>query len=237
MTDGEALSCIRVEPEGEPRSERVILLHGGGTSGKERMLPIAQDFADAGFHAATFDFSGHGQSTGHTRHLTLERRFIQARSVIDELAPNGDPLMLIGFSMSGQTIADLFGHYGKRVSTIILGAPAAYAPEAWKLPFGDGTGEFTNILRTKRSWLNSGAFAQFSQFEGRAILVLPGQDNVIPPGVTFRIEAALRKKSQFCKFRLPEAGHMLGQWFSEHPVDRSRLVELRLSADPEREQA
>ncbi|MFJ3301894.1 alpha/beta fold hydrolase [Streptomyces sp. NPDC086549] len=53
-----------------------------------------------------FDFSGHGESTVALRELGLRRRFEQAVSVIDARAPAGEPLVLVGFSMSGQTATD-----------------------------------------------------------------------------------------------------------------------------------
>ncbi len=221
-TDGEELSCTSIAPQGAPRPNRVVIMHGAGTGSKQRNIPLARDFADVGHPTLAFDFSGHGQSTGQLSMLSLERRFIQARSVIDEFAPDG-PLTLVGFSMSGQTIADLMNHYGKRVTTIVLGAPAAYAPQAWKLPFGAG---FTEVLRTARSWEDSSVFATFGDYEGLALLVVPEFDGVIPPGVTFRVENALRRRAVFSRITFPGSPHALGLWLHDHPKDRARIVEM-----------
>ncbi|MFG2825311.1 alpha/beta hydrolase [Kitasatospora sp. NPDC048365] len=149
--DGEQLSCTTYTPAGEGRPERVVIMHGAGTGSKQRSLPLAEDFARAGFRSLAFDFSGHGRSTGRLDLLSLERRFLQARSVIEEFAPT-EPVTLVGFSMSVQTIADLVEYLGERVTTIVLGAPAAYSAKAWKVPFGSG---FTEIIRAPQSWRES----------------------------------------------------------------------------------
>jgi pimeloyl-ACP methyl ester carboxylesterase len=220
--DGEELSCTAYAPARNERPERVVIMHGAGTGSKQRSLPLAQDFAKAGFHSLAFDFSGHGQSTGRLELLSLERRFLQARSVVEEFAPDG-PVALVGFSMSGQTIADLVEHLGERVTTIVLGAPAAYGAEAWKVPFGSG---FTELIRAPHSWRESPVFDTYARYTGRAVLIVPDQDSVIPPGVTFRIEAALRKRATFDRLMFPGSQHTLGLWLAEHPDDRRRVVEL-----------
>ncbi|GAA2139079.1 hypothetical protein GCM10009760_20890 [Kitasatospora kazusensis] len=219
--DGEALSCTTFTPVGAVRPERVVIMHGAGAGSKQRNLPLAREFAEAGFHALAFDFSGHGQSTGELPALSLERRFVQARSVVAEFAPDG-PLVLVGFSMSGQTIADLVGELGPRVATVVLGAPAAYAAEAWKLPFGAG---FTEILRTPRSWAASPVFDTYAAFAGRAVLVVPEHDAVIPPEVTARIEAALAERAQLTRLTFPGSEHILGGWLADHPADRRQVVQ------------
>ncbi|WP_377273694.1 alpha/beta hydrolase [Peterkaempfera sp. SMS 1(5)a] len=227
LADGEELACVMVEPDDPIRPEHVVIMHGAGSGSKTRTLPLAETFAAAGHRAIAFDFSGHGASTGMLSELSLRRRFEQARSVIDH--HTGDaPLILVGFSMSGQTVADLTDHYRDRVGTICLCAPAAYAPDAWDVRFGDG---FTDLIRQPRSWTASRTFATFRAFAGRAVLALPEHDAVIPPGVTLRIEAALRTQARFQKFVFTEADHRLGLWLAEHPEDRRRLVDLCTSAE------
>ncbi|MFG2825310.1 hypothetical protein ACGFX4_38515 [Kitasatospora sp. NPDC048365] len=48
---------------------------------------------------------------------------------------------------------------------------------------------------------------------------------MIPPGVTFRIEAALRKRAVFDRLTFPGSQHTLGLWLAEHPDDRQRIVD------------
>ncbi|RZU37804.1 hypothetical protein EV284_2988 [Streptomyces sp. BK022] len=219
--DGERLSAVRAGTPGT--GPAAVLLHGAGTGTKERLLPLLSAFAERGRHALAFDFSGHGRSTGHLSELSLRRRFEQAVAVIDAHVGAG-PLVLVGFSMSGQTVADLVRHYGHRVASVGLCAPGVFAAAAWDEPFGDGTGPFTKILRTPDSWRNSPALPALRAFEGRAVLVTPGTDTVIPPEVTRAVEEALRARARYFRFALPYADHKLGLWFRDHPEDGRRLV-------------
>ena len=126
VSDGERLSGLSCGGAGPARAT-VVVLHGAGNAGKERLVPLLAEFAAHGCHALAFDFSGHGESTGLLRELSLRRRFEQAVSVIDARARVNGPLVLVGFSMSGQTVADLARHYGDRVAALGLCAPAVYA--------------------------------------------------------------------------------------------------------------
>ncbi|WP_155055025.1 alpha/beta fold hydrolase [Streptomyces blattellae] len=231
--DGELLRGIYGgDGDGGPDERAtVVLLHGAGVLGsKERLLPLLGEFVARGCHGIAFDFSGHGESTGELRELSLRRRFEQAVSVIDTRA--GGPLVLVGFSMSGQTVADLARHYGDRVVTLGLCAPAVYAAAAWDVPFGVGDGPFSTIIRTPDSWCASPALDALRAYEGRAVLAVPGTDAVIPPAVTEAVQDALATRAQFTRFDLPDADHMLGQWFREHADDRGRFVDAVLTPPP-----
>lgn len=233
--DGEHLSCATEFPPTPAQRDpapalTAVLLHGAGNGDKVRLAGLAADFAARGHRVLTFDFSGHGESSGRLRELSLERRFIQARAVIDELAPAGDDLALIGFSMSGQTVADLVAHYGSRVASIGLCAPAVYAAEAWTVPFGAG---FTEVIRTPDSWRRTSALDVFRSLSTRAVLALPGTDAVIPPAVTEAVAGALgASRAHFTRLVHPEADHQLGRWFADHAAPRGRFVDTVLRGTP-----
>ncbi|MFD5816986.1 alpha/beta hydrolase [Streptomyces sp. NPDC127038] len=269
--DGERLSCVgsRGDDAGDG-AVTAVLLHGAGNGSKERLLPLLGDFAARGCAGLAFDFSGHGESTGRLGELSLRLRFEQAVSVIDATVPADSPLILVGFSMSGQTATDLARHYGKRVVALVLCAPAVYAAEAWPLPFEDpkspdredkgpastdpagtgtqGTGpagdapdggprqetpaapsRFSRILRTPDSWRRTPALDVLRDYEGRAVLVVPASDAVIPPAVTRAVADALGTRADFTRLELPDADHFLGLWFRDHAEDRCRLVDLALT--------
>lgn len=223
--DGERLSGLSGGTgPGEPARATAVLLHGAGNGSKERLLPLLSEFAAHGCHALAFDFSGHGESTGLLPELSLRRRFEQAVSVIDAHARVDGPLVLVGFSMSGQTVADLVRHYGDRVAALGLCAPAVYAAQAWDVPFGAGDGRFSEIIRRPGSWRESPALDVLRGYEGRAVLAVPGTDEVIPPAVTEAVSAALVRRAQFTHWELPEAEHRLGLWFRDHPGDVREFV-------------
>ncbi|MFI9610380.1 alpha/beta hydrolase [Streptomyces sp. NPDC052023] len=130
--DGERLAGVTGGDPDAPAT--AVVLHGAGRSDKRRLLPLLREFVARGCGGLAFDFSGHGESTGELRELSLRRRFLQAVSVIDSRVPADRALILAGFSMSGQTVADLAAHYGDRVAALALCAPAVYAAEAWDVP-------------------------------------------------------------------------------------------------------
>ncbi|MFG2530858.1 alpha/beta hydrolase [Streptomyces sp. NPDC048516] len=207
-----------------------MVLHGAGTGDKTRHTALLTDFAARGHHALACDFSGHGNSTGQLGELSLQRRFLQARAVIDHCVPAGFGLALIGFSMSGQTVADLAAHYGSRVASIGLCAPAVYAADAWTVPFGAG---FTEIIRTPGSWRTSPAFEVFRSLSARAVLATPADDAVIPPAVTQAIASALgASRSRFTRFVHPGADHRLGSWFAANSAPRGRFATAVLRGTP-----
>ncbi|USQ87914.1 phosphotransferase [Streptomyces phaeoluteigriseus] len=226
---GERLSGVYGEGGGGPGAATAVVLHGAGRSSKERLLPLFGEFTAHGCHALALDFSGHGESSGALRELSLRRRFEQAQAVIDAYVPGDGPLVLVGFSMSGQTVADLTAHYGERVAALGLCAPAVYAGEAWDVPFGDGDGRFSTVIRTPGSWRAAPALDALRAYEGRAVLAVPGTDAVIPAEVTEAVQDALAARAQYARLELPRADHHLGAWLRDHPGDRRAFVRTVLT--------
>ncbi|GGX53086.1 alpha/beta hydrolase [Streptomyces minutiscleroticus] len=228
--DGERLSGVEAVPAGADgaRPATAVLLHGAGHGSKERLLPLLEEFAARGLRGLAFDFSGHGDSTGEQRGLSLRGRFEQAVSVVGARVPADGPLVVVGFSMSGQTVADLAGHFGSRVVALGLCAPAVYAAAAWSLPFGTGDGPFSTLIRTPGSWRDSPALDALRRYTGRAVLAVPGTDEVIPPEVTGAVAAALTEGADFARLDLPDAGHQVGLWLQQHAADRRRFVDAVL---------
>ncbi|MEV7732869.1 alpha/beta fold hydrolase [Streptomyces sp. NPDC088921] len=224
--DGERLNGVY---GGDPSGATVVVLHGAGAGSMERLRPLVREFVAHGCRGVAFDFSGHGESTGKLGELSLRRRFEQAVSVIDEYAGVDGPLVLVGFSMSGQTVADLVRHYGGRVAALGLCAPAVYAAEAWDVPFEQGDGRFSGIIRRPDSWREAPALQVLRAYEGRAVLAVPGTDTVIPPAVTEAVQDALAARAQYTRFDLPDAQHQLGLWFRDHGEDRREFVEAVLT--------
>ncbi|WP_432096461.1 alpha/beta hydrolase [Streptomyces sp. bgisy100] len=225
--DGELLDGVESRPSGPESPSAVVLLHGAGTSDKARLTGLMADFSARGHRALAFDFSGHGSSSGTLPELSLRRRFTQAETVIGRQVPAGHDLVLIGFSMSGQTVADLARHYGRRVTAIGLCAPAVYARRAWSVRFDAG---FTDIIRTPDSWRDSTALDTFRTFPARAVLAVPAVDAVIPPAVTGAVAEALAARSCFTHLTFPDADHQLALWFRDHAGHRRRFVDAVLAS-------
>ena len=211
-------------------SPTVVLLHGAGNGTKDRLVPLLRECVGRGLRGLAFDFSGHGASTGRLAELSLRRRYEQAAAVVEERVPDGSPLVLAGFSMSGQTLADLAGRFGSRVTALGLCAPAVYAAEAWDVPFGEGDGRFSEIIRRPDGWRDAPALAALAAFEGRAVLAVPGADEVIPPAVTEAVADALARRARpLVRLTFPDAGHRLGDWLHTHADDRARFLDALLA--------
>ncbi|MEV7994945.1 alpha/beta hydrolase [Streptomyces sp. NPDC086077] len=227
--DGERLGAVA---GGDPDAPvAAVVMHGAGRSDKERLLPLLGEFVARGCRGVAFDFSGHGESTGELRESSLRRRFDQAVAVIDARVPADRALILVGFSMSGQTVADLAAHYGDRVTALGLCAPAVYAAEAWDVPFGTGDGPFSALIRRPGSWRGSPALDALRAYRGRAVLAVPGTDAVIPAAVTEAVHDALSCRTRYTRFELPAADHSLGLWFRAHGDDRRAFVTALLSEE------
>ncbi|MEU6383104.1 hypothetical protein ABZ847_06005 [Streptomyces bauhiniae] len=73
------------------------------------------------------------------------------------------------------------------------------------------------------------ALLALRDFAGRAVLVTPGTDTVIPAEVTNAVEEALCTRAQYSRLELPDADHKLGLWFRDHPEDGRRLAAALLA--------
>ncbi|MFD4527617.1 alpha/beta hydrolase [Streptomyces sp. NPDC058470] len=218
--DGEILSAI--EYKNDRSATAHVILQGAGNATKERYSALAQDLQARGSRVLLFDFSGHGQSSGSICDLTLKRRHDQALGVIEAVLPDRPKLSIVGFSMSGQTVADLTVSLASDINSIGLCSPAIYAKSAWNVPF---TNEFSEIIRRDGSWTDSSALDAFGKYTGHAVLAVPDKDSVVPPSVTKVVREALSAESVLTDLVFPGADHRLGRWFERNAADRRTLVE------------
>ncbi|WP_441248613.1 alpha/beta hydrolase [Kitasatospora sp. McL0602] len=223
--DGEKLACTVGQPALPPAGLSAVVLHGAGAADQHVHAQLARLLAERGCRSISLDFSGHGVSSGELRELSLRRRFDQACAVVEEFAGDTDQLVLVGASMSGQTVADLLARYGTRVVAVGLLAPAVYSRRAWDLPFGGG---FTEVIRTPQAWRDSAALDAYAAFAGRAVLAVPAEDHVIPPAVNESLARALSTRADFTHLVLPEATHHLGRYFRAYPAECAQVADLLL---------
>jgi len=220
--DGERLRGVRW---GDPASPAVVFLHGAGESNVERLEPFAYEVVSAGFSGWSFDFSGHGKSTGVLSDLSLQRRQAQALALAALVAEHSSIVGLCGSSMSGQTVSDISNRLDPRA--VCLVCPAAYAADASSVQFGAG---FTELIRRPRSWATSLAYGEIASFLGGVVLVTAGRDAVIPDGVTERYLAAGRNRTAgFAHVHFENAPHTLGQWMKNNEADRVRAAQAFIS--------
>jgi hypothetical protein len=178
-----------------------FVLHGAGTSSRQRFLRLRKALNAAGLPSASFDFIGHGDTGGDLLGSTLEARTEQAAAVIHH--GGREPLCLIGASMSGHTAVRLTRRF--TVATLVLLVPAVYAAKAYRLPFGPG---FSAAIRAPGSWRESEAFGILGAFRGSLLVIAAERDAVIPPEVAGRVyDAAANARSRRLHI-VPGSGHL-----------------------------
>ena len=155
----------------------IFFLHGAGRSNRLRFETLRLGMLESDLSSCAFDFIGHGETGGDLSHSSLKERTEVAKCVINQFS-NGNPLTIVGSSMSGYTAVKLLESYN--VKCLILIVPAAYDKKAYELNFNE---EFTNCIRENRSYNNSDAWEILSHFTGKVLLISAEKDLVIPDEV------------------------------------------------------
>lgn len=201
---------------------RVLALHGGGQSSRRGIQYLLAGLANGGVASASFDFSGHGESSGQVEGSSLNERMAQAMAVAGRVAP-GRALSLIGTSMGGHIACSLIERL--QPPALVLFCPAAYVAQAQDAPFGP---RFQHILRSTVDYASSPAFDAIEGYEGRLLLVYGTADAVIPAQVLDQYERRARKAKSVEVVRLEGAGHKLHDWLPSHPRDHERVLDAVL---------
>lgn len=171
-----------------PKGPSILFLHGAGNSSRSRFLTLREKLHERGIGSAAFDHVGHGETGGELLGSSLAERTKQAQKIHANLPHQ--PSAFFGTSMGAYTaikLAELFP-----VSTLILGVPGMYTPEAYHVSFGP---EFSTILRQERSWESSDAFDAISRFPGRLLVIRATRDQVVPSEIPERLFSSAQKAS------------------------------------------
>ncbi len=169
----------------------VLILHGSGKSNRLRYDYIRFPLAEDGIATCAFDFIGHGETGGNFESTSLKKRTQQAVAIIGQLKLS-QPLGLLGGSMGAYTSIKLTEIF--QVDRLVLTVPAVYSKDVYKIPFGKN---LTEKLREKEGWRDSDAWEILEKFRGKLLIVVAGNDEVIPREVPKRIyEAASNAKSR-----------------------------------------
>ncbi len=148
-----------------------VFFHGAGVGKKELICNVAQSVIEQGKNILTFDFSGHGSSSGELKKSSLKKRVEEAQMAIKSYAIN-KPLTLCGASMGGYIAIKILEIYP--VDTLILFCPALYDRNAYDAQFDQG---FTQIIRTYESWRNTDVLQTLENFTGK-LLIIMGQNDM-----------------------------------------------------------
>lgn len=204
--DEETLS-LRHYPTGS--EALAVLLHGAGRADQQALQPLAEYLQNWGMDAVSFDYSGHGESSGRAL-SSVNRKTQQAAQVLARYRSGFRRLHLFAFSMSGQIAVNLLGQFPETAS-LSLFSPALYTTEAFDMPFDR---RFTEVISRPESWRKTNAHAILPHFSGTIALIRPQSDTVIPEGV-FEIYRRCPPPERFTEIVLDGAPHTLGAWFGE----------------------
>lgn len=197
---------------------RFVFLHGGGDySIKERIYDFAEPILKKKINILTFDFSGHGESTGQIKESSLKKRVMEAKEVINQFVTES-PIIFSGASMGGYIALKILKSYN--VKTLILFGPALYDAKAYDVRFDQG---FTQIIREPESWGNTDALKTLENFEGNLLIVIGEKDEVIPPGVIQLIYHHAKKARKKEIYIIPNCPHKINTWIVDYP---SELIKL-----------
>lgn len=202
---GEETLAGRLFSTSSKPSKGLLFLHGAGKSTKERAEPIVEKIgSESCLNSFTFDFSGHGMSSGTLEASSLQKRVLESKAA---LATSGfeEPISICAFSMGGHIALELLQHIN--VHTLVLFYPAVYTEEVFDVPFGNPL--FTTTIRKERSWENAKAFSHLRTFTGNLIVVAGEEDNIIPADVIESImtNACLANRKRL--FIIKQAPHLL----------------------------
>lgn len=201
-------------PEQKPR---FVFLHGGGNGTKERIYNIASPLLDNNVNLLAFDFSGQGESTGDLKKSSLQKRTQEANEIVHQFAST-DPLIMCGASMGGFIAIKMLENHS--IETLILFCPALYDAKAYTVPFDAG---FTEIIRTPYSWRNADVFEVLRKFQGKLLIVIGEEDEIIPSEVIELIFSHASTASKKEIYRIPGCPHSIFNWLQVQPTEMQKL--------------
>ncbi|MDI6873330.1 MAG: alpha/beta fold hydrolase [Actinomycetota bacterium] len=211
--DGVLLDTLRL---GRLPERGVILCHGfGGNKNIRGLVALAQELS-LDYTVYTFDFRGHGLSTG--RSTFGYREVLDLKAVVELARGDGNrKLAALGFSMGGVVVIRYAALYGGLDSTLAVSVPAdlwsARAPGARliRLLMGNPLGRLVARIRYRvavdASWKKQASPAELAPLTGpQPLTIIQGEDDYI-----FEVEQAReikRRAGDHCRLKtFPRFGH------------------------------
>ena len=197
-----------------------VYFHGAGKSTRNR----AKSFFDESVftvvpNIVTFDFSGHGESSGELSSSSLKQRVLEAQTAI-ELFSTKEKLTVCGSSMSGYIALKMPAFFD--VKNIILFAPAIYDAQAYDVQFGKG---FSEIIRQPDSWKNSDVLPLLEKFTGNLLVFIGKNDEVIPKGVIDLLDEHSPRVAHKEIIKFDDCPHAIHAWIDSHPKLKKQVAE------------
>ncbi|GAB4060872.1 alpha/beta fold hydrolase [Uliginosibacterium sediminicola] len=192
-----------------------LLLHGGGNSAADGFRELRAFLCVQGIETLAFDFVGHGRTGGSQHGTTLLERVQQVHEVVKSQRLERSTLTLVGFSMGAYVAMKVAVE--AEIPRLCLAIPAAYAAGAYAAPFGP---DFSQVLRTPRSWESSDAFGLARDYAGHLLVISAEEDTVIPAEIAHRYASGREHRASTVHHVIRGAGHKLNEHYEREPQAR-----------------
>lgn len=215
--DNEEIVCL-LNYQKDKNEINTIILHGGGPSNKEQteyLIPVLQK---NNLYSVRFDFSGQGESSGNLSCSSLYKRQKESLGVIKEFIGN-NRLTIIGTSMAGHISCSLV--VNANVENLVLFCPAIYTKKAWFSNFGNG---FTDIIRENKSYLDNNISQLLKKFDGKIMLILAENDQIIPNEVVDIYLHEMKNKPGSKVYVIKGCPHPIHKWIIQNEQEREKLI-------------
>lgn len=192
----------------------ILIMHGAGNSNGRGFNNLQRYLGCHNYETIVFDFLGHGDSEGHVKNSSLNKRAEQALAVIHALDLHRD-LNIMGFSMGAHNAIHVTAKLS--VKRLCLAIPAVYSVDAEAKEFGP---IFTSCIRRNRSWESSRCFSIIEDFKGKLLIISAEKDSVIPAEIPYWLTARARSCVEAEHHCIRNAGHDLSAYFELNPASR-----------------
>lgn len=217
VVPGESVEATLLAPQ--RALPAVLFVHGWGGS-QTQDLSRAREVAALGCVCLTFDLRGHRADAANRDTVSRAQNLEDLCACYDWLAArpdvDADAVAVVGVSYGGYLGAIL--SQLRPVRWLALRTPALYLDHDWDLP-KQRLHDDPALARYRRSPVpaeDNRALRACQRFEGDALLVEAGRDEIIPRQVIDNYAAAFTRARSMTRRLVPEAGH----GFDDKPSQR-----------------
>jgi len=179
-----------------------LYLHGAGSSSRKSLILPRTELLNRGVGTTSFDYMGHGESSGLTAKSSLSQRSAQLHAVLAARHLTG-PLNVFGASMGAYDALKLT--QCMNINALVLVVPAVYTTLAFNVEFGSS---FSQIIRQENSWENTDAWKIIEDFTGTLIVIAAENDGVIPKKIPDKLVMCAKKAKKKELWILPGTDHL-----------------------------